>query len=187
MQSTPLSSIFRCLIPGITAVLIIASFTGCLGVKTSAGNSRKSGVETFFVGDEGTQYFIKPLIFRDAANNELQLDITFRYKDRLKDSATVNASLIGKEIVRNVDSLKISTDSVSAMLHPFRYLFADRARDQFNSRFSTREDLKQVAELFNHNNWKIILYRQGKQIEYSSPKATSKQIGQLKYRVFALF
>lgn len=187
MRNNVIHTHYLHIVPGVALLLAIVLLTGCLGVKTSAENSRKSAVETFFVGDEGTQYFIKPLAFRDAASNELQLDITFRYKDRLKDSATVNVSLIDKEIVRNVDSLKISTDSVSAMLHPFRYLFADRAREQFNSRFSTREDLKQVAGLFNHNNWKIILYRQGKQIEYRSPKTTSKQIGQLKYRVFALF
>ena len=44
---------------------------GCLGVKNSTKNSGKNLFETFFVGNEGIQYFIKPLTFKDNNKNQL--------------------------------------------------------------------------------------------------------------------
>lgn len=177
---------YRLCAPIVTVLLTMILLTGCLGMKNSARKSKKNLVETFFVGDEGTQYFIKPLAFKEAGNQQMELDFTFRCKDQLKDSATVNMSLIGNEIVRTIDSVRISNNSGAVVLHPLRYLFADRVRDQFNSRFSAREDLKAISGLFNKNNWKIIVYRQGKKAVYNSDKASSRKIDQLRFQVFSL-
>jgi hypothetical protein len=177
-------------LPSLRKVFFIGAivlFSGCLGVKNSTGNSGKNLFETFYVGNDGTQYFIKPLTFNDEDKNQLKLDVTFRYKDRVKDSALVNISFINNDLFRNVDSLKISNDSVSVVFNNFKCLFAERIQKKFNSRFSTKGSLVETTKLFNKNNWNIIVYRQNKYDSYYSPNETKKKINKLKYGIFMLF
>lgn len=168
-------------------MLTIVLFTSCLGVKSNIGNSGKKLVETFYVGSEGTQYFIKPLTFNDDNKNQLILDVTFRYKDKIKDSASVNISLINTEIYRSIDSLKISNDSVTVVFDNLQFLFAERAAKKMNSRFSTKCELVDIYNLFDKNNWKMIVYQQKNSTIYYSPNDTKNKINKLKYGIFMLF
>ena len=187
MRKKPINAKY---LPSLTKVFFIGAivlFSGCLGVKNSTGNSAKNLFETFYVGNDGTQYFIKPLNFNDDNKNQLKLDVTFRYKDRVKDSALVNISFINDELFRNVDSLKLSNDSVSVVFNNFKYLFAERIQKKFNSRFSTKSSLVEMTKLFDKNNWNIIVYRQNKYDKYYSPNETKNRINKLKYGIFMLF
>lgn len=174
----------------LSITLFIAStvlFSGCLGVKNSTGNSGIKLFETFYVGNDGTQYFIKPLIFKSINKNQLKLDITFRYKDNLKDSALINVSLINTMIFHNIDSLEINNDSVSIKFKNFRYLFAERTHKKFTSRFSAKGSLSNTNELFNKNNWNITIYSQDKEETFHSNNGTKKKIEKLNYSIFKLF
>lgn len=171
----------------VFAIVTIAVLSGCMGVKNSTGNSAKTLFETFFVGEDGTQYFIKPLTFEGENKNRLKVDITFRYKDRIKDSAVVNISFLNAEIYRSIDSLRMTNDSVSVVLKDFKYLFAERMQKEFNSRFSTKGALADINKLFDKNDWVLIVYKQNKQSIYNTPNDTKKKIDKLKYGIFMLF
>jgi len=168
-------------------VVAILFFSSCLAPKKGSSNSAPKLFETFYVGDEGTQYFIKPLFFKDLSNNRLTLDITFRYKDKIKDTAIVNISLLNSERFKSIDSLKISNDSVSLVLKDFKFLFSERLKGDFNSRFSTTGQLEGIFTLFNQNNWLLTVYTQNSVSKYSPPKDTKKKITKLQYSVFSTF
>lgn len=166
---------------------IIILMSGCLSIKPGGVKSGKNLYETFFVGDEGTQYFIKPLTFKDETKNRLIIDFTFRYKDQIKDSAFVNISLLNTKIYRNIDSLKISNDVVSMVFKNIKYLFAERSKKEYNSRFSTKGYLVDINKLFDKNNWIIVVYKQNNSSKYNTPEETKKKIDKLKYVIFMLF
>ena len=85
--------------------------------------------ETFFLGDQGTQYFIKPLSFKDNSNNYLEMDITFRYLNKIQDSATINFSIYNKALIQAIDSLSIGNHSYSVTTKEIKYLFSERSKN----------------------------------------------------------
>ena len=150
-------------------------------------SSGKKLFETFFVGNNGTQYYIKPITFSDEENDKLKFDMTFRYKNVIKDSATLNMSFIDSEIIKSIDSLKISNDSISLLFTKVNLMFVERHKKVFNSRFSTRSHLAPIKWLFKNKNWSIYLYRNNIVDKYMATKSTKRKITKLKFEIFELF
>ncbi len=169
----------------ILGSLIILS--SCLSIKPGSVKTGNKLFETFFVGEEGTQYFIKPLIFSNQLNEEIKLDITFRCKNEVKDSAIINISFFSKENFNIVDSLKINNESTDIVLKQMKYLFSERDKELFNCRFSVKGNLIDVKKLFNRSNWNLFLYKNGNTINYKTPKTTKKKIDKINYEIFSLF
>jgi len=166
---------------------VVSLMLGCVSIKHSGVKSGKNLYETFFVGDEGTQYFIKPITFNGENKNRLVVDFTFRYKDKIKDSAIVNMSFINTEIVRDIDSLKITNGLTSVVLNNIKTLFAERYQKEYKSRFSTKGSLADLNKLFDKNDWTITAYKQSTSSNYTTPKDTKKKINKLKDGIFVLF
>jgi hypothetical protein len=166
---------------------IIIIMSSCLSIKPGDVKSGNNLYETFFVGNEGTQYFIKPLTFIDGNKNRLILDFTFRYKDKIKDSVVINMSFLDSEIYRNIDSLKMTNNSVSIVLKDIKCLFADRSQKEFNSRFSTKGSLVDITKLFEQNDWLLIAYKRNDLCKYKTSKNTGEKINKLRYGIFMLF
>ena len=167
--------------------LILIVLSGCFSNSQRSTISGKKLYKTFFVGDDGIQYFINPLTFKNDANGKMLMDITFRYKDKIKDSATFNISFIDKDVYRNIDSMKIKNDSVSIALTKFKYMFSEREKNEFNSRYSVKCRLSDVKKLFDGHDWNVLLFRQNVIGNYKTPTSTKKKIDKLKYEIFALF
>lgn len=179
------SKCFKLILIGLIFSNLI--FTSCLSIKPGSVKSGKNLYETFFVGEQGTQYFIKPLLFSNQLNGELTLDITFRYKNEVKDSANVNISIFSKEIYKVADSLRISNAGNTVILKKMNYLFSERNKDNLSFRFSSRANLIDVKNLFAGNNWDILLYKNGISTNFKTPKATQKKIEKLNFEIFTLF
>lgn len=168
--------------------LLMLSLTSCMGFKSSASTSSgKNLYETFFVGNDGTQYFIKPLSFTDKDKNRLTLDLTFRYKNQIKDSCIVNASFFDNAVHKSMDSVIVSNESVRVKLMDVKHLFSERSGNKVNSRFSTKGSLIEVSKLFENANWKATIYFETKQIDYFPPQQTKRKIDKLRYGIFMLF
>lgn len=170
------------------AISSFAFLTGCGQVKIAGVKSGKKFFETFYVGEEGTQYFIKPLLFVNAQNEEeLQMDFTFRYKDEVKDSVIVNLSLLSSTIFKSIDSLSLSNSSHTVGSKKVNLLFNERKKKLFHSRFSTKISLLQLQEIIEKDDWKIMVYSGETPLTYAPNKKTRKVLNKLKEAIFTLF
>jgi hypothetical protein len=162
-------------------------FSGCLSVKPSSVKSGKIYFETFYVGGEGTQYFIKPLLFSaEKPSDELIVDLTFRYRNEIKDSVLVNFSVKSLGIYKTIDSLKISNDNAEAITKKVELLFNEKNKLGYTSRFTSQLSLQETKELFNHSNWNFTLSHQGQSMNFTPNKKTHKAIATVREKVFIL-
>jgi len=167
-------------------ILVFLLYSGCMGIKINATKSPKKLFETFYVGEEGSQYFIKPISFSNDSD-KLLIDFTFRYKDKIKDSAIVNISFFTNEIIKECDSLKITINKHFIVVENPKYLFSERKKDKYTSRFSLKIPVIDLYNFFNENYWEIISYYNNASVTFFSTKKTSKKIEKLNYHIFSLF
>lgn len=167
----------------VNSLLVI----GCISVKPSGVKSGKNLFETFYVGDKGTQYFIKPLKFTSLINEVLYMDFTFRYKDEIKDSSFVNLTLSNTNIIKNIDSLSLSNQTNKITCKNVKLLFNEKEKKMFSSRFSLKIPLSELNNLFIENNWSIVVYNNQQILTYTSGRKAKKRINKLKNKVFILF
>lgn len=171
----------------ILFILLLLMFSGCLSLKPTTTKSGKKYFETFYVGEEGTQYFIKPILFKDEkSNEELILDITFRYRNEIKDFAIVNFSIKSSKIYKTIDSLKIANKVIQIKSSELKLLFNEKNKKEFTSRYSTKFSLNEIKEMFSNDAWEIIIHNQSKIITYKPHRKTTKAINAVKDKVFVL-
>lgn len=170
-----------------TFILLLLLLSGCFSVKPTTTKSGKNYFETFYVGADGTQYYIKPLLFKDDdSNDELFVDITFRYKNEIRDSAIVNFSIKSQIIYKTIDSLKISNNLVVIKNDKIELLFNEKTRKEFVSRFTTKISLNEIKQLFNKDEWNFVIYYKNQKIKYKSHRRTEKAINTLRNKVFII-
>ena len=173
--------IYICSIAALITILV-----SCASIKPAGVKTGQKLFETFFVGDAGTQYFIKPLTFSNTTKEELKFDITFIYKNKIDDSATVNISYMGNQLLKSADSLKIGSEFNTVIIKELKYMFSERSKKMYNCRFSAKVNLADVIKLFANDKWNINLYKNGEFIMFSAPKSTKKKIDKLNYQIFAI-
>ena len=172
----------------ILYITLLIILSGCMSIKPGATNSAKKYYETFYVGKDGTQYFIKPLSFNDEdSNKELSLDITFRYKKVVKDSSKLNFSIEkSQKLMKSIDSLKISNDHQAILSYDIDLLFNEKDDDEYLSRFTTQIPLKNTHQLFDNNNWKFIIYSEKDKLSFKPTNKTQKIIRALRNDLFSI-
>lgn len=161
-------------------------FLSLIFLSISCGSGKKLS-RTFFVGEEGIQYFIKPLSFLNApSKRELSIDFTFRHKEEVKDSTIVNFDLFSPDIIKKIAKIEFTSGSGNAQADTITLLYKERVKNKFKSRFSSGFLLKDLVKLFKSNDWKVVLYTNGEQQTFLPSKATQKKIEQLNNEIFVL-
>lgn len=168
-------------------LLFLSTLGGCFSIKPSTTKSGKNYYETFYVGDAGTQYFITPIYFNNESTKEgILFDITFRHKNEIKDTATVNFSITSPSMYKNIDSIKMANKIFEIKNDKLVLLFNEKNKTGFTSRYTTKISLKQIKELFNDGTWEIIVYSQNKSITFIPDIKSVKRINTIRERVFIL-
>ncbi|MEL0651389.1 hypothetical protein V6246_08140 [Algibacter sp. TI.3.09] len=163
------------------------SLISCVSVKPTSSKSAKNLYETFFTGEEGTQYFIKPLKFESNSSDLLYLDITFKHKKIIKDSGTLNFSVLNNNAFNDIDSLIITNGETPKTIKDINFLFSEKTNKEYKSRFSGKLPLEQVKSLFINPNWKLTLYKKENKTEFIASKKSKKSIGKLYSDIFNIF
>jgi len=174
----------------LTRLLLAAYFLSiisCISIKPGGTKSGKNLYETFYVGEEGTQYFIKPLSFSGKNKVLLKLDFTFRYKVAMKDSAVVNISFLNTEIIRCLDSVKIANGTNTMVFKKINCLFAEQKEKMYHTRFTAKGSLAELHKLFDKSNWNLTAYEKNNSGIFTTPKATEKKIQKMKESIFTEF
>ncbi len=156
-------------------------------MKPNGTKSAAKYYETFFVGEEGTQYFVKPIKFSNNEDEILTLDITFRYKDQVKDSATITFSFFSEDLIKKIDSISLSNKNIFLKSYKVDLMFNERDKGLIESRFSSKILLSDMVKLFNSSDWTMQLYSSEKSYTIVSNKKTNKIIDALNFDIFTLF
>lgn len=159
----------------------------CIGFMPGGAEEGKNLYTIFYTGEEGTQYFIKPLTFGGINKSQLLLDFTFRYKDTVKDSAIVNMSFLNTEKIRDLDSVKITNGSNLMVFKDIKCLFTERRKKEFHSRFSAKGSLADLKKLFDKSQWRLTTYEKYHSGTFTTPRDTEKKVYTLREGVFLLF
>lgn len=169
-------------------VIFIALFhIGCSSIKPASVKSGKNLYETFFVGEDGMQYFLKPLLFINQADgSKLKLDITFRYKDQIKDSAILNFTIQSPKIFKHLDFIEIKNSSFSIAQQHIELLFNEINKNDFLSRFSTKTSLENLNKLYQNNDWIIEIKNNKQTYVFKASKKTTKSIDILREKLFVI-
>lgn len=166
-------------------VFLTIAISGC----SIFGGSNKveNLIETFFVGEAGTQYYIKPIEFESEDGDELVLDITFRYKDEIKDSATINFTFIRENLIKKLDVINVSDGSSEYSTTDNILLFAERIDDDFKSRFSFRIPMSELDKLMMNPNWILSLESNNEVYKYFPTSSTKDILSTINDYLFIIF
>jgi len=168
------------------AVGVMALFAGgCIGIKRGGTRPGHKLYETFFVGDNGTQYFIKPIAFA-GEHGDATMDVTFRFKTEIRDSATINISFVDDQIHKSADSIVLRAGTNRIRLNTGKLLFNDKVKGGYASRFTAKAPLADIAPMFNQHDWTISLYDAGSSRHYNGGNKARKKISKIRENVFAL-
>ena len=186
MYSTSLSSRIAQFTIGLFAVF---AFSQCSVMNTNSSGKASRGLFTsFFVGDDGTQYFIKPLEFNGVdGGDELLIDFTFRYRDEISGDTRLNTSLLTADLVKDLDSVKFSNDKYTAVTKNSDLMFNQRQNKNIESRHEVYLPLADMKNIFDNPEWEIVFFYAGKQRTFVADKRTRKKIEALNHDIFELF
>lgn len=154
--------------------------TGCFGVKPTGTQKRSSLYETFFVGEEGMQYFIKPLEFVSEEKNDekMRMDFTFRHAGEASADGrvTVNLSLYSLQRISGGQDFSLQSGEKSVGLQDCRMLFQEKKKNYFHVRYTATIGMEEFIALFQKNDWRASCREEGKEKHFIASGKTQKQI-----------
>lgn len=157
---------------------------GCLMIKPGSVKSGKNLYQSFYMGKEGMQYFIKPLHFESGKSGRLSMDFTFKYAQRLEDSVVINFSIYNRDkVYKMLDLFTIKNSQYQLNVAKAKLLYNERREKGYLSRFSAKATQKELRELFRNADWKIFIDNQ----THTPSHKTHKKINKLNQVIFALF
>lgn len=174
----------------LSMVFILISCGFNPGGKVNSGRSKSKLYQSFFVGEEGTQYFIDRILFENRkSENYLFADFTFRHSNTKRSSVTFNFSLNSKVYVSQMDSLALLADESVFMAENIKIMFTEKQDGRFVSRFTSSISLDHLKQLMKAPEPKIRLFYKGSdgsQALEPHPK-TFKKIQRLNEDLFFIF
>lgn len=169
----------------ILSFLIILQ--SCIGMKPDAMRSGKKLFTTFFVGEDGTQYFIKPILLTNNDGSELIVDITFRYKNQIKDSAIFSFSIYDNVMYKELDNIILNSNNEIINIENINFLFVEKYGKKYKSRYTFKTSMQDLTNLFKNENWNFEINNIGINKKFTATYRTCKKLRELNDIVFSLF
>lgn len=167
------------------SVLIIPS---CLSVKPGGHKGAKKLYTSYYAGSGSSQYFIKPLAFEtESGNYEMKIDFSFRYKNNLDSTVTINSTILGNRLFDDMTSVGISVKDTTHYFQRLQLLFKDKKGDDLLSRHTMTCSLKELNNWIQNPSWKIIVSYPEDQISFVPTTKTKKSLVKLREQLFVLF
>lgn len=170
----------------VVFVLMMGSIHSCIGLKPATSSSSGKLLETFFTGENGTQYFIKPLLLKNDNKEFVLLDITFRHRDVIADSALIRLSIYSYELLKNFAVIKFGNGSSQFSINQTELMFTERTKHHLHSRFSLKMPLQDLRKLFTQSNWQITITLDQQELQFRASSKTKRKISELNYSVFSI-
>lgn len=158
-------------------------FASCATVGT--GSVRKKYISQF-VGDEGIQYFIKPITFKADNNNTLVADFTFRHgEENLNDTVMLNYTVRTDSKMTKLKDFCICFDNKEIAATSTTTLYKEKDKD-FVTRYSSVFQYKQLREAYKNQTFSLKTITTDGEVEYKPTTKSSKLIQGLDESIFQL-
>ena len=179
----------RFLLLSLLLISLSISLNSCLGVKPATSGGGKKYFESYYVGDEGNQYFIKPLaLVSEYEEAKATLDISFRSKESLQGTAQMNFSVYMPEAIHSLKSVYLYVNNTSFELSDVKLLFVEREKNSFQSRFSTTIPAEKLKSIFNTSDWQLVIIKEkGKTYKFDTASSSKKRIEAINTNLFTIF
>ena len=179
----------RFLLLSLLLISLSISLNSCLGVKPATSGGGKKYFESYYVGDEGNQYFIKPLaLVSEYEEAKATLDISFRSKESLQGTAQMNFSVYMPEAIHSLNSVYLYVNTTSFELSDVKLLFVEREKNSFQSRFSTTIPAEKLKSIFNTSDWQLVIIKEkGKTYKFDTASSSKKRIEAINSNLFTIF
>ncbi|MFJ1429910.1 hypothetical protein ACILE2_03780 [Capnocytophaga canimorsus] len=183
-----MKSKLRLILKPFLIISLLFALQGCFSVKPGKTGNGKKLYETFYAGEEGNQYFIKPFELTDLARNEKSLwDFSFRSKVSLQGESRVNFSLFTQLAVHKIEKVSFSNKNTNFSNEQVSFMFIEKTKEGFLSRFTLNTDTENLKALFSDANWEITIKTEQGDYTYTPDKAVIKKINTLDQTLFVLF
>lgn len=179
----------RFLLLSLLLISLSISLNSCLGVKPATSGGGKKYFESYYVGDEGNQYFIKPLaLVSEYEEAKATLDISFRSKESLQGTAQMNFSVYMPEAIHSLKSVYLYVNNTSFELSDVKLLFVEREKNSFQSRFSTTIPAEKLKSIFNTSDWQLVIIKEkGNTYKFDTASSSKKRIEAINTNLFTIF
>lgn len=179
----------RFLLLSLLLISLSISLNSCLGVKPATSGGGKKYFESYYAGDEGNQYFIKPLVLvSEYKEAKATLDISFRSKESLQGTAQVNFSVYMPEAVHSLKDAYLYINDTSFELSDIKLLFVEKEKNGFQSRFSTTVPAEKLKSIFNISDWQLVIIKEkGKTYKFDTASSSKKRIEAINTNLFTIF
>ena len=179
----------RFLLLSLLLISLSISLNSCLGVKPATSGGGKKYFESYYAGDEGNQYFIKPLVLvSEYKEAKATLDISFRSKESLQGTAQVNFSVYMPEAVHSLKDAYLYVNDTSFELSDIKLLFVEKEKNGFQSRFSTTVPAEKLRSIFNTSDWQLVIIKEkGKTYKFDTASSSKKRIEAINTNLFTIF
>jgi len=132
--------------------IIIITFISC--------TSNKKYFESFFVGNDGIQYFIKPIECKGSNFYKIHFDIVLRIKNSFdnKDSATLNYTVFSNENNLHENQQLIWIDKIDTLkANNVKFMFKERNREIYSYRFTSKIANSDLRKCFTNQAYQPAL------------------------------
>lgn len=165
-------------------------FSSCSSAyKPAAQKGGKNLFTTFYLGEQGNQYFIKPIAFYSKESKAvLKVDFTFRGKEnKLADSAIFTFSYIESYPVKALDSVILQSISEKIVIQKPEKLFNQMKGKMFENRFQAKIPLIILRKMFKENVWQfVIVPTNNKKVVFNALNKQQKRLKKLDFAIFML-
>ena len=141
----------------LSAIVVVMFGGGCMLTKTSSVKSKETLYETFYVNDTISQYFIRPLNFKNKLTHQsFHIDFVFRVannnsNDNQTSIVTANFSVLSNAPV-DVNTLQIENAPGFVTTTTCDLLFQEKQNKNFHD--TAKIQLGKLQHLMYDNDWK---------------------------------
>lgn len=161
-------------------VLTLLFLIGCGGLKPVGAGKSGGLYETFYTGETGMQYFIKPLEFESLDTKEsLLLDIVFRENEIATDSALVNISVFTTAKFSPGGNVTATTPKGQITFDFERVIFKEKLKNFYEVRLGTKCSPKEIREFIKGDIELLSVMSDQMKYSFQPTKKTKKSLSKI--------
>lgn len=158
----------------ILLLIFAIIFVGC--------SSNREHFETFFIGNNQSQYFIKP-IEMESKSSDFSIDFTIRQVNEDELDITSNFTIISDYPISKIDSVILNN---KYQIYEIDKLYLESIGDQFKLRSSMKVEYDFIIEFFTQEMIDLSVYSNEHMFNYKIETSSDKEIKSIEQKLLPI-